>query len=69
MKINYLFFGPIRKLIYFKDFLIYFIRQSDFEVKLNKIKTSYSTTRMQILRHETDMWAEVVGITITRGAG
>ena len=31
-------------------------------MKLNKIKTSFSTTYEQILRHVTDMWAEVVGI-------
>ena len=49
-----------------------------FQVKLSNIKTSFSTTRMQILRHVTDMWvrmqilyhvtdmwAEVVGFTIT----
>ena len=52
--------------MFFKDFsnILYQANQT-FEVKLNNIKTSFTTTRMQILRHVTDMWAEVVGITIT----
>ena len=73
MKFNYLFFGPIRKLIFFKNFLkyiksdksdffqrlflIYFIRRlKEFflsEIKQNK--NSFCTTRMQILRHVTDL--------------
>ena len=54
-------------LYFFEDFSYYTLSdESDvFEVKLNKIETSFSTTRMQILRHVIDMWAEVVGITIT----
>ena len=71
MKFSNLFFGSIRKLIFFKDFFKYISSdKSDvFEVKLNKIKTSFSTTRMQIIRHVINLWAEVVGITITLGAG
>ena len=67
MKIDHLFFGLIRNLIFFKDFYYYTLSdESDvFAVKLHKIKTSISTTRMQIIRHVTDMWAEIVGITIT----
>ena len=65
MKLNH--FGPIRKPIFLKDFYYYTLSdESDvFEVKLDKIKTSFRTTRMQILRNMNDMWAEVVGITIT----
>jgi len=65
MKFNYLFFGPTRKLIFLKDFLQYILSgKSEFlEVKLSKIKTSFRTTRMQILRQVTYLWAEVVGIT------
>ena len=65
MKFNYLFFWSDQKAyIFFKLSLIYFIKQSQiFEVRLSNIKTSFSTTSMQILRRVTDMWAEVVGIT------
>ena len=60
MKTNYFLCGPIRKLVFFKDFSYYtFSDESDFfQVKLYRIKTSFSTTRMQIVRHMTDEGAE-----------
>ena len=71
MKFNYHFFGPIRKLIFFLNFpnLFHQTNPNFFKVKLSNKKISFSTTRMQILRHVTDLLAEVVGITITGGAG
>ena len=67
MKFNYLFFWSHHKAyIFFKLSLIYFIRR--IRIFLSEIKqhqNKFSTTRMQILRHVTDMWAEVIGITIT----
>ena len=55
-------------LYFFKTFCNIFYHTKDpnfFQVKLSNIKTSFSTTWMRILRHVTDMWAEVVGSTIT----
>ena len=72
MKFNYLFVWSHHKAyIFFYNFLLFILLDESefFEVKLSNIKPSFSTTRMQILRHVTDMWAEVVGITITRAAG
>jgi len=71
MKVNYAcYFGPIRKLTFLKTFsnIFYQTNRNFFKGKLSKIKASLNTTLMQILRHVTDMWAEVVGITITRGS-
>jgi len=47
----------------FKEFFYYTLSDelNVFEVKLNKIRTIFSTTRMQMLRHVTDQWAEVSG--------
>lgn len=60
-KTNNLVFGPIRKLgpIFFKDFFLYTLsdKLDVLEVELKKIKTSFSTTRMQLLHHVTDQWA------------
>ena len=60
MEVNYLFFGPIWKLIFFKDFFENTLSDESgfFEVKLYKITTSFSATRMQIVRHVTDEGAE-----------
>ena len=62
------FFSPIKKL-FFLNFLSYIISdKSEFSVvKLSNTKTSFSTTSMHILCHVTDMWAKVVGSTITWG--
>ena len=54
------FFGPIRKLIFLKDFLKYTLSDDLdlFKVKLHGIKPSFNTIRMQIVRHVTDEGAE-----------
>ena len=54
MKINYLFFWSDQK-----AYIFLISHKSDFlEVKLYRIKTSFSTTRMQIVSHVTDERAE-----------
>ena len=67
MKFNYLFFWSGQEAYIFLNFLLYILSDKSefFGVKLSNIKTSFNTTHKQILRHVTDMWAEVVGSTIT----
>ena len=62
MKFISIFWSDKWAQIFLKLSVMYFTTQIR---KLSNIKTNYSTTRMQILRHMTDLWAEVVGITIT----
>jgi len=57
----YLLFGPIRKPIFSKTSSNIFYHETSefFEVKLSKIKISFNTTRMQILRHVTHLWQKL----------
>ena len=58
-KLTTYFFGPIRKLVFFKDFKYILSDESDIlKVKLDKIKTSFSTISMQMLRLVTDFGEE-----------
>jgi len=57
MKLNYLFFGPTRKLAFLKEFLQYSLSDKSefFKVKLSKIKISFNTTHLNILRRWTNL--------------
>ena len=59
-KLTTYFFCPIRKLIFFKDIFLYTLSDESkfFEVKFIQHQTSFSATRMQIVRHVTNKGAE-----------